>query len=102
MKRDIWKWINRLFFSGLWLQPFVMAGLIWFIQNVLQGDISYLLLLVLSFLPSVYVWSENQRQAASGKQEFGIEDIFHDRPNQYSSPLKEKALPEKSEKGEKR
>ena len=92
MKRDIWKWINRLFFSGLWLQPFVMAGLIWFFQNVLQGDISYLLLLVLSFLPSVYVWSENQRQAASGKQEFGIEDIFHDRPNQYSSPLKEKAM----------
>ena len=92
MKRDIWKWINRLFFSGLWLQPFVMAGLIWFSQNVLRGDISYLSLLVLSFLPSVYVWSENQRQAASGKQEFGIEDIFHDRPNQYTSPLKEQAM----------
>ena len=92
MKRDIWKWINRLFFSGLWLQPFVMAGLIWFFQNVLQEDISYLLLLVLSFLPSVYVWSENQRQAASGKQEFGIEDIFHTRPSQYTSPLKEQAM----------
>ncbi len=92
IKKDIWKWINRIFFSGIWLQPFAMAGLILFFQKVLGGDVSYLILFVLSFLPSVYVWSENQRQAAVGKKDFSIEDVFHEKPNEFSSPLKQKAM----------
>ena len=92
IKKDIWKWINRIFFSGIWLQPFAMAGLILFFQKVLGGDVSYLILFVLSFLPSVYVWSENQRQAAAGKKDFSIEDVFHEKPNEFSSPLKQKAM----------
>ena len=92
IKKDIWKWINRIFFSGIWLQPFAMAGLILFFQKVLGGDVSYLILFVLSFLPSGYVWSENQRQAAAGKVDFSIEDVFHEKPNEFSSPLKQKAM----------
>ena len=92
MNKDIWKWINRIFASGIWLQPFSMAALILFFKRGLDGDTSYLLLFALSFLPSVYVWSENQRQAASGKKDFSIEDIFHDRPTEYSSPLKMQAM----------
>lgn len=92
IKKDIWKWINRIFFSGIWLQPFAMAGLILFFQKVLGGDVSYLILFVLSFLPSVYVWSENQRQAAAGKKDFSIEDVLHEKPNEFSSPLKQKAM----------
>lgn len=92
MNKDIWKWINRIFASGIWLQPFSMAALILFFKRGLDGDTSYLILFALSFLPSVYVWSENQRQAASGKKDFSIEDIFHDRPTEYSSPLKMQAM----------
>ena len=88
MKPDFWKWINRIFASGIWLQPFALYGLILFFRKVLQGDVSYLILFILSFLPSIYVWSENQRQAAAGKQNFSIEDVFHDRPSEYTSPLK--------------
>lgn len=76
-----------------------MAGLIWFFKNVLQGDVSYLLLFVLSFLPTVYVWSENQRQTVAGKTEFAIEDIFHDRPTEFSSPLKMQAMYPKVDEG---
>lgn len=92
MKRDVWKWINRIFLSGIWIQPFVFAGLEVFLKKVLNGDISTFLLFWLSFLPSVYVWSENQRQRSAGKRDFGIEDVFHDRPTQYSSPLKLQAM----------
>lgn len=99
MNTKIWKWINRIFSSGIWLQPFAMAGLIWFFKNVLQGDVSYLLLFVLSFLPTVYVWSENQRQTVAGKTEFVIEDIFHDRPTEFSSPLKMQAMYPKVDEG---
>lgn len=99
MNTKIWKWINRIFSSGIWLQPFAMAGLIWFFKNVLQGDVSYLLLFVLSFLPTVYVWSENQRQTVAGKTEFAIEDIFHDRPTEFSSPLKMQAMYPKVDEG---
>lgn len=99
MNTKIWKWINRIFSSGIWLQPFAMAGLIWFFKNVLQGDVSYLLLFVLSFLPTVYVWSENQRQTVAGKTEFAIEDIFHDRPTEFSSPLKTQAMYPKVDEG---
>ena len=69
-----------------------MAACVLFFKKVLRGDASYLLLFVLSFLPTVYVWSENQRQAAAGKTEFAIEDIFHDRPTEFSSPLKMQAV----------
>lgn len=99
MNTKIWKWINRIFSSGIWLQPFAMAGLIWFFKNVLQGNVSYLLLFVLSFLPTVYVWSENQRQTVAGKTEFVIEDIFHDRPTEFSSPLKMQAMYPKVDEG---
>ena len=99
MNTKIWKWINRIFSSGIWLQPFAMAGLIWFFKNVLQGNVSYLLLFVLSFLPTVYVWSENQRQTVAGKTEFAIEDIFHDRPTEFSSPLKMQAMYPKVDEG---
>lgn len=92
MNGKIWKWINRIFASGIWLQPFAMAALIAFFKKVLQGDISYLLLFLMSFIPSIYVWSENQRQASAGKTEFSIEDTFHDRPTEYSSPLKMQAM----------
>ena len=92
MNPRIWKWINRIFLSGIWVQPFAMAGLIWFFKNVLQGDVSYLILFVLSFLPSIYIWSENQREQAAGKMDFSIEDTFHDRPTEYSSPLKMHAM----------
>lgn len=92
MNPRIWKWINRIFLSGIWVQPFAMAGLIWFFKNVLQGDVSYLILFVLSFLPSIYIWSENQREQAAGKMDFSIEDTFHDRPTEYSSPLKMQAM----------
>lgn len=92
MKRDVWKWINRIFLSGIWIQPFVFAGLEVFLKKILNGDISTFLLFWLSFLPSVYVWSENQRQRSAGKRDFGIEDVFHDRPTQYSSPLKLQAM----------
>lgn len=44
MNPRIWKWINRIFLSGIWVQPFAMAALIWFFKNVLQGDVSYLIL----------------------------------------------------------
>lgn len=94
MNPRIWKWINRIFLSGIWVQPFAMAGLIWFFKNVLQGDVSYLILFVLSFLPSIYIWSENQREQAAGKMDFSIEDTFHDRPTEYSSPLKMQNLNE--------
>lgn len=60
MNGKFWKWLNRIFATGIWL-------------------------------PSVYVWSENQRQRAAGKTEFGIEDTFHDRSTQYESPLKMQA-----------
>lgn len=92
MNRNVWKWLNRIFASGIWLQPFVMAGLVWFLKEMLDGDIPYLFVFVISFIPTVYVWSENQRQKSSGKKEFGIEDTFHDRPTQYSSPLKMQAM----------
>ena len=92
MNPRIWKWINRIFLSGIWVQPFAMAALIWFFKNVLQGDVSYLILFVLSFLPSIYIWSENQREQAAGKMDFSIEDTFHDRPTEYSSPLKRQAM----------
>ena len=92
MNPRIWKWINRIFLSGIWVQPFAMAGLIWFFKNVLQGDVSYLILFVLSLLPSIYIWSENQREQAAGKMDFSIEDTFHDRPTEYSSPLKMHAM----------
>ena len=92
MNPRIWKWINRIFLSGIWVRPFAMAGLIWFFKNVLQGDVSYLILFVLSFLPSIYIWSENQREQAAGKMDFSIEDTFHDRPTEYSSPLKMQAM----------
>lgn len=92
MNPRIWKWINRIFLSGIWVQPFAMAGLIWFFKNVLQGDVSYLILFVLSFLPSIYIWLENQREQAAGKMDFSIEDTFHDRPTEYSSPLKMQAM----------
>ena len=92
MKPDLWKWINRIFASGIWLQPFALYGLILFFRKVLHGDVSYLILFILSFLPSIYVWSENQRQAAAGKQDFSIEDVFHDRPSEYTSPLKQQAM----------
>lgn len=84
-KPDFFKWY-------LGWQPFAMAGLIWFFKNVLQGDVSYLILFVLSFLPSIYIWSENQREQAAGKMDFSIEDTFHDRPTEYSSPLKMHAM----------
>lgn len=92
MNEKIWKWINRIFATGIWLQPFVMVALVIFLKKVFNGDISYLLLFLMSFVPSVYVWSENQRQISAGKTEFGIEDIFHDRPTEYSSPLKRQAM----------
>lgn len=92
MNKNFWKWMNRIFASGIWLQPFSMAALILFFKKVLHGDASYLTVFALSFLPSVYVWSENQRQAASGKEDFSIEDIFHDKPTEYSSPLKMQAM----------
>lgn len=92
MRTDFWKWVNRIFFSGIWLQPIALAALIYFFKTVLQGDISFLLLLVLSFIPTVYVWSENQRRAASGQVYFGIEDTFQNRPTEYSSPLKMQAM----------
>lgn len=41
MNPRIWKWINWIFSSGIWVQPFAMAALIWFFKNVLQGDVSY-------------------------------------------------------------
>lgn len=92
MNGRFWKWINRIFATGIWLQPFVMAGLILFFRAVFGQRPSILSLFFLSWLPSVYVWSENQRQRAAGKTEFGIEDIFHDRPTQYESPLKMQAM----------
>ena len=92
MKPDLWKWINRIFASGIWLQPFALYSLILFFRKVLHGDVSYLILFILSFLPSIYVWSENQRQAAAGKQDFSIQDVFHDRPSEYTSPLKQQAM----------
>ena len=92
MKPDFWKWLNRIFFSGIWLQPIAFAALLYFFKTVLHGDISWLLLLVLSFIPTVYVWSENQRRAASGQVYFGIEDTFQNRPTEYSSPLKMQAM----------
>ena len=45
------------------------------------------------------MWSENQRQRAAGKTEFGIEDTFHDRPTQYESPLKMQAMYPKVNEG---
>lgn len=92
MNPKIWKWLNRIFSSGIWLQPFTMAFLVWFFQKVIGGKIPYSMLLLLSILPTVYVWSENQRQSAAGKQEFGIEDTFHSGPTEYSSPLKQQAM----------
>lgn len=92
MNGKFWKWLNRIFATGIWLQPFVMAGLILFFRAVFGQRPSILSLFFLSWLPSVYVWSENQRQRAAGKTEFGIEDTFHDRPTQYESPLKMQAM----------
>ena len=92
MTPRIRQWINLIFSSGIWVQPFAMAALIWFFKNVLQGDVSYLILFVLSFLPSIYIWSENQREQAAGKKDFSIEDTFHDRPTEYSRPLKMQAM----------
>lgn len=92
MKNGIWKWIDRIFYSGIWLQPFSMAVLVWFLDHVLGGDVSYLMLLVLSFLPSAYVWSEHQRQAAAGKEQFSIEDTFPGGPTEYASARKHRAM----------
>ena len=43
-------------------------------------------------MPTVYVYAENMKQIAAGKKEFGIEDIFHSKPTEYSSPLKQQAM----------
>lgn len=99
MNGKFWKWLNRIFATGIWLQPFVMAGLILFFRAVFGQRPSILSLFFLSWLPSVYVWSENQRQRAAGKTEFGIEDTFHDRPTQYESPLKMQAMYPKVNEG---
>lgn len=99
MNGKFWKWLNRIFATGIWLQPFVMAGLILFFRAVFGQRPSILSLFFLSWLPSVYVWSENQRQRAAGKTEFGIEDTFHDRPTQYESPLKMQAMYPKVDEG---
>lgn len=92
MNPKIWKWLNRIFASGIWLQPFVMTGLVIFAREVFHSDVSAGLLFFCSFIPSVYVWSENQRQKSAGKTDFGIEDTFHNKPTEYSSPLKLQAM----------
>lgn len=92
MDSNFWKWVNRIFFSGIWLQPIAFTAIRYFFKTVLQGDISFLLLLFFSFIPTIYVWSENQRRASSGQVYFGIEDTFHNRPTEYSSPLKMQAM----------
>ena len=56
MNGRFWKWINRIFATGIWLQPFVMAGLISFFRAVFGQRPSILSLFCLSWLPSVYVW----------------------------------------------
>ena len=58
MNPRIWKWINRIFLSGIWVQPFAMAGLIWFFKNVLQGDVSTLSCLS---CPSFHLYISGQR-----------------------------------------
>ena len=75
MNPKIWKWLNRIFASGIWLQPFVMTGLVIFAREVFHGDVSAGLLFFCSFIPSVYVWSENQRQKSAGKTDLLSPDL---------------------------
>ena len=71
MNPRIWKWINRIFLSGIWVQPFAMAGLIWFFKNVLQGDVS-IPYPVCPVIPSIYIYLV-RKSARTGCRENGLQ-----------------------------
>lgn len=70
------KIFNKLLASGIWLQPFIMLGLVAFLKKIkphlLLENKTWLLCLVISFIPTLFIWSASlsapkEEAAMSGK-----------------------------------
>ena len=83
-------------YTGVWTQPVLMAVLVYFIdiniKYIINEPKNFISYLVLSFVPTLYIWSLNSTAKSNGKQRFGLLDVFNHRMDPYyQSSLKNRA-----------
>lgn len=90
------KLINKIIYTGIWTQPIAMALEIEWLTS--QGSLQEMTLkqvislLLLSCLPSAYIYINNSAAYANGKRKFGLLDAFNHRPDPFYSTEKKKAM----------
>ena len=95
MKKKL-KPLDWIFMSGVWLQPISLMGAFWIYRHFHPYDLvksyPWFYMVVISIMPSLYVYSGNIVSAAAGKLEYGPEDSLANRPEAFSSSDKMRAM----------